>query len=69
MTIGKNRKFTMFFLMLAPAFITGGMALNEYVPYSSAIGWLLAVVSQVIAIVFVVRSNRMKRMIKGTLTS
>lgn len=62
MTIGKNRNVTMFFLMLAPAFISGGMALNEYVPYSSAIGWLLAVVSQIIAIVFVARNNRMKRM-------
>ncbi|MCA0987450.1 hypothetical protein [Guptibacillus algicola] len=62
MTIGKDRNYTIFFLMLAPAFIAGGMAMNEYVPYSSAIGWLLAVVCQIIAIVFVVRNNRMKHM-------
>ncbi|WP_270181298.1 hypothetical protein [Alkalihalobacillus sp. CinArs1] len=61
MTISKNRNYTIFFLMLAPAFIAGGMALSDIVPFSSVIGWLLALASQVTAIVFAVRRNRIHR--------
>jgi hypothetical protein len=59
--MNKNRKLTIVFAMLGPSFIAGGIALNEYLEYSSLFGWMAGLASHVIALKFATKWERIKK--------
>lgn len=56
--MNKNRRYTLFFLMLAVASISSGMGLKNVFEYSSTIGWGVGFVFFVISSYFACKLQR-----------
>jgi hypothetical protein len=54
--VNKVRRLTLFFSLMAPAFISGGMGLRNYFEYAPTFGWVTGLVLFLLALIFAVKS-------------
>ncbi|PWW28227.1 hypothetical protein DFO73_10642 [Cytobacillus oceanisediminis] len=54
--MNKVRRLTLFFSLMAPAFISGGMGLRNYFEYAPTFGWVTGLVLFLLALIFAVKS-------------
>lgn len=55
--IVKRRKLTVALALLAPAFISGGMALRDYFEFSPTVGWISGFVLLLLSLNFAVKDK------------